>query len=120
MDGRIATSGRWLYRVRGFRQTHTLYVHARVASGYLDSLVALLKPSVDPAELAREPLDALVKFLSRDHDPIEPTRRLLDRHALACRQLAGPALDRRLSAHGRDCWALIGARRRNSRHQRLL
>jgi len=112
LDGRIATGGLQLYRVTGLRQGQTLYVHAGVTSGYLDPLVALLKPGVEPAELAGEPLEALVKSLARDHDPIEVTRQILNRFALAGNDdYQGhyyAAFDAAVPADG-DYWLAVGS-----------
>jgi hypothetical protein len=112
LDGRIITGGFQLYRVTGLERDQTLYVHAKVTSGHLDPLVALLKPGVDPAELAGEPLDALVKSLARDHDPIEVTRQILDRYALAgnddYRGHCYAAFDAVIPADG-DYWLVLAA-----------
>jgi hypothetical protein len=83
LDGRISTFGLQLYTITGLQKGETLYVHAKATSGYLDPLVALLKPDAKLEELAREPLDALIRSLSREHDPIDVTQRILDRYALA-------------------------------------
>jgi hypothetical protein len=82
LQGRIAASGLQIYRVTGLKKGQRLYVRAEARSGYLDPLIALLKPNVKLDELAREPLDRLVETLSREHDPIEVTRQILDRYAL--------------------------------------
>ncbi|UHD14732.1 ligand-gated ion channel [Thiocapsa bogorovii] len=81
--GRTSASGLQLYRVTGLKQGDMLYVHAESTSGNLDPLVALLKPGINLAELAREPLEALIATLSLRHDSIEITRLLFDRYALA-------------------------------------
>lgn len=84
LDGRISSvSGLQFYRVSGVKQGETIYVEARTTSGHLDPVVFLLKPDIDPAELARKPLAELVRNLSSKHDPIEVTRQLFDRYALA-------------------------------------
>ncbi len=83
LEGRVSASGLQLYRITGLKKGEILYVHAKATSGYLDPLVALLRPGVNLDELAGEPLDKLVKTLSRDHDPIVVTRQILDRYALA-------------------------------------
>jgi hypothetical protein len=112
LDGRIITGGFQLYRVTGLERDQTLYVHAKVTSGHLDPLVALLKPGVDPAELAGEPLDALIATLARDHDPIEVTRQILDRYALAGNDdYQGhyyAAFDTVIPADG-DYWLVLGS-----------
>jgi hypothetical protein len=82
LQGRISATGLQIYRVTGLKKGQSLYVRAEARSGYLDPLIALLKPNVKLDELAREPLDRLVETLSREHDPIEVTRQLLDRYAL--------------------------------------
>ncbi|MCG6862206.1 MAG: hypothetical protein LJE70_13165 [Chromatiaceae bacterium] len=83
LHGRVSASGLQIYRVTGLKKGQTLYVHAKASSGYLDPVVALLKPNVNLDELARKPLDELINTLSHDHDPIEVTRQILDRFALA-------------------------------------
>lgn len=83
LEGRISTIGLQHYRLIGLKKEEALYVHAKATSGYLDPVIALIKPEVDLEELAREPLDELVRALSRDHDPIEVTRQILERYALA-------------------------------------
>lgn len=82
VEGRVSTSGLQLYRVIGLKKGEALFVHAKATSGYLDPLIALIKPDVDLDQLAKEPLEELVNRLSCDHDPIEVTRQLLDRYAL--------------------------------------
>jgi hypothetical protein len=83
LDGRISSVGLQLYRITGLKKGEALFVHAKATSGYLDPLIFLLKPGVDPQELARKPLDDLIKALSHDQSPIEVTRQILDRYALA-------------------------------------
>ena len=83
LHGRISTSGMQIYRITGLKKGQWLYVRAEAETGYLDPLIALLRPDVELDELAREPLDRLVDSLSREHDPIEVTRQILERYALA-------------------------------------
>jgi len=83
LDGRVSAGGLQLYRITGLKKGEILYVHAKTTSGYLDPLIALIRPEVDLNELAREPLDELVRTLSQNHDPIEVTRQVLERYALA-------------------------------------
>jgi hypothetical protein len=83
LDGRISTSGLQLYRLTDLKKGEALFVHAKATSGYLDPLVALIRPDVHLDELAKEPFDALINDLAGEYDPIEVTRQLLDRYALA-------------------------------------
>jgi hypothetical protein len=83
LEGRVSTSGLQVYRITGLKQGQRLFVRAETIAGYLDPLVALLKPGVELAELEREPLGKRVESLSREYDPIEVTRRLFDQFALA-------------------------------------
>jgi hypothetical protein len=83
LNGRISTSGLQIWRITGLKKGQWLYVRADSESGYLDPLIALLKPDVKLDELARKSLDRLVETLSREHDPIEVTRQILQRYALA-------------------------------------
>jgi hypothetical protein len=78
LQGRISASGLQIYRVTGLKKGQRLYARAEASSGYLDPLIALIKPNVKLDELAKEPLDRLVETLSREHDPIEVTRQIFD------------------------------------------
>lgn len=83
LEGRVSTGDLHIYRIDGLKKGEKLYVHAKLTSGHLDPLVALLKPDTRLELLTKSSMDDQIKTLSRDHDPIVVTRQLLDRYALA-------------------------------------
>ena len=83
LEGRISSSTLQRYRITSLRRGKRLYVHASNTSGYLDPLVALLRPDVNVEDLEGEALGKFIETLSRDHDPIAVTRDILQRYALA-------------------------------------
>jgi hypothetical protein len=112
LDGRISSDGLRFYRITGLTKGDVIYVHAKVTSGHLDPLVALLKPDTGPEALSSESLQEQIETLSRDHDPLESSRQVMDRHALAWnddyRGKYHAALETGIPADG-DYWLALGS-----------
>ena len=112
LDGRISGGSPQFYRISGLTKGARLYVHAETTSGYLDPLIAILKPDVSREALSGQSLNEQIKTLSRDHDPLEVTRLIMDRYALAWNDdyqgRYTAALEMDIPAVG-DYWLAIGS-----------